>query len=118
MDAPANLESRGLKFWQDATGVYEFRADELLILEDACRELDVIDRLEEELRTADLLVKGSMGQDVANPLLGEVRQHRALYARLVKQLALPDGEAEADQGAGDRSSKARSAANARWRRGA
>lgn len=115
---PANLGTKGRKFWDDTTGTYEFRPDELCILEDACRTLDLVDRLEKDLRGADLVTAGSMGQDVANPLLSEVRQHRTVFARLAKQLALPDeGEAPA-AAAGERSTKARDAAAGRWRRGA
>ena len=115
---PANLGTKGRKFWADTTGTYEFRPDELCILEDACRTLDLVDKIEEELETADLVTTGSMGQEVAHPLLSEVRQHRTVFARLAKQLALPDeGEAPAAV-AGSRSAQARDAVNSRWKRGA
>jgi hypothetical protein len=36
------------------------------------------------------LVKGSQGQQVINPLISEVRQHRNCVASLLKWLKLPD----------------------------
>ena len=44
---------------------------------------DLQERLEEALKDADLLVRGSMGQEVANPLIGEVRQHRTTINTLM-----------------------------------
>lgn len=114
--APAGLGKTAAKFWVDTTKVYELSAHEALILESACRELDIIDRLEESLRDADLVVRGSMGQDVAHPLLAEVRQHRSSFTGLVKALKLPDTEAEEPRS--PRSMQAQAAANARWSRGA
>jgi hypothetical protein len=65
---------------------------------------------------APLLVRGSQGQDVINPLISELRQHRATLASLLRQLKLPD---ESTRLAEARSTSARAAANARWsRRGA
>lgn len=114
--APAGLDEPGRKLWDEISGKYELRADELCTLEEACREVDLIARLDDALDGASMMVAGSMGQQVVNPLLGEVRQHRGVLARLLGYLRLPDdseGTAEA------RSTQARAAANARWsRRGA
>lgn len=113
---PRNLKAKGARFWTQTVADYELTAGELLILEDACREVDVITRLEDAMAKGDLTVQGSMGQPVANPLLGELRQHRALLARLLKQLDLPQEDEDATSGAGDRSTSAREAARARWQR--
>lgn len=113
---PTGLGKRAAAFWRDTTSVYELSAHELLLLEGACRELDIIDRLEESLDGARLVVRGSMGQDVAHPLLAEVRQHRAAFGAIVKQLSLPDAEDEKPMS--PRSLQAQAAANARWSRGA
>ncbi|RTL03903.1 MAG: hypothetical protein EKK62_17355 [Acidimicrobiia bacterium] len=112
-ESPTDLGEKAARFWSDTVATYELSASELLILEDACREVDVVDKLEAEMRTNDLLVEGSMGQPVANPLLGELRQHRALMARLLKQLDL---SADDEEPAKSRSTSARSAAQARWQR--
>lgn len=112
--APAGLGAKAKKVWSEITSVYDLRADELRILEDACREIDLIERLESELKGAELVVSGSMGQPVVSPLVQELRQHRGVLARLLTCLKLPDDE----PGAGERSSSARTAAMARWGRGA
>jgi hypothetical protein len=51
--------------------------------------VDEIAQLEAAL-PARLTVKGSRGQPVAHPLLGELRMHRVVLRALVKQLSLPD----------------------------
>lgn len=110
---PSGLHDSSRKLWDDITGKYELRADELRILEQACRESDLIETLEEAQSGAPLLGKGSQGQDVISPFISEIRQHRAIFSSLLRQLKLPD-----EQGASDRSAAARAAANARWSRGA
>src|SRR4051794_36706817 len=102
---PRGLGARAKKLWSDMTGPYEFRPDELVLLEDACREVDVVDRLERDLKRTGLWVKGSMGQDVANPMIALLAQHRSTLARLLKQLDLPDEQGGVERpGAGERSS--------------
>lgn len=114
---PKGIGAAGKALWDDVTGSYELRADEKRVLEDACRERDLIKRLEDALAGAELVVRGSMGQDVINPLVSELRQHRATCAALLRQLKLPDSDGS-DQG-GALSAKNRAAAQARWaRRGA
>jgi hypothetical protein len=108
--APKGLGESGRKLWSDITGTYQLRPDELRNLEDACREADWVDRLEVDLEGADLTVRGSQGQPVANPLLQEVRQHRQLLRGHLASLKLPDGESAGGENAG------RALANARWRR--
>jgi hypothetical protein len=119
---PANLSPNGRRFWREMVGKYEFRPDELRILEDACREADLIDSLEVGMRAClasnDMMVKGSMGQLVINPMISELRQHRATLAGLLRGLKLPDeagGELGSAAGSGERSSAARHAALVRWR---
>lgn len=119
--APAGLGARARKLWTATTTEYELGDHELVILEGACREVDIVDRLEKRLKDEPLLVAGSMGQPTANPLLAEVRQHRSTVAALIKSLKLPEGEGAGEKPANPRSTSARAAANARWgstRRGA
>jgi len=112
---PTKLGPRARKLWNELTVTYELRPDELRILEDACREIDLIDRLEAELVVGEMVVAGSQGQPVANPLVSEIRQHRSTLQRLLGSLKLPDEDGR--QGAA-RSEAAREAAHARWRRSA
>ena len=114
--APAGLGPKAKRLWADITGGYALRVDELRILEDACREVDLIEGMEAELRGAtdlgDWLVKGSQGQEVAHPLIGELRAHRSLLAQLLGKLKLPD----ADETPVSRSEAGRALVNARWSR--
>lgn len=110
---PEHLGSGGSAMWTAVAGKYGLRPDELRILEDACREIDLIDRLEAEQRDAPLMVKGSQGQKVASPLASELRQHRSVLRALLNNLKLPD---ESGRAAADVSRKARAAASARWSR--
>lgn len=113
--APSHLGPAARRLWREINGTYELRPDELRILEDACREMDVIDFLEDQRRDEnfELMIRGSQGQMVMNPVLAELRQHRGALRQLLSQLKLPD-----EAGGESRSSQAREAANARWRRGA
>lgn len=119
--APKGLGTKARRVWREITKTYDLRLDELRILEDACREVDLIERLEDELDGEPLTVTGSMGQLVAHPLVQELRQHRSVLARLLAQLKLPDAPAEGEGGDEDegrrRSASARDAATARWGRG-
>lgn len=112
--APEGLGPVGGRLWHSVCSEYELRPDELRVLEDACREALLIDRLDRELaETHSLIARGSMGQPVASPLVQEIRQHRMTFASLTARLKLEDLDGEA---AAARSARARSAANARWRR--
>lgn len=112
--APEYLGTKATVVWRDITGKFTLRSDELRILEDACREIDLVERLEEELRDSPLMVRGSQGQLVSSPLVSELRQHRVVVKALLGSLKLPDESGQS----GDVSSPARSAANARWGNGA
>ena len=57
--APAGLGAAGRRLWRDVTAEFDPRGDELRILEEACREVDLIVRAEAELAAApSLLVAG------------------------------------------------------------
>jgi len=115
---PRDLNEGGQALWDSIIPAYELRPDEVRILIDACREADIIERLEAELVDADLMVKGSMGQLVASPLVSEVRQHRSTLAGLLAKLKLPDSPAGAARKRAVVSEKAVKAARARWGSGA
>lgn len=117
--APAGLNGAGRALWRRVVTEYELRADELRLLEDACRTADVVDQLTADLKGQPSTVKGVGGQLRAHPLLTEVRAQRVALAAMLKQLKLPDepGEARATTAAAARSVQARAAAQTRWRRG-
>lgn len=103
---PDGLSGRGGSLWDSITEKYELRDDEMAILQDACFEAELIDELREALVDSPKLVKGSMGQQVINPMISEVRQHAATLKSLWAALALPDEGVPANQN--------RSAGKARW----
>lgn len=105
----------GASLWRAVVGQYSLRADELVVLDSACRQVELVAKLERELTGSKLIVAGSKGQDVPHPLLGELRASRALVASLLRQLGLPD-EPGAERPAENNSSKAQRAARARWDR--
>lgn len=114
---PANLSTEGRQLWQSVTRAHqELGPDAVRLLMDACREADLVQRLEEEQRDQPLMVRGSQGQLVASPLISEVRQHRAVLAGLLKALKLPQTAGEAKRAEDEASEKARAAARARWDR--
>lgn len=110
---PAGLGTPGTALWASVVEHFDLRPDEVRILTDACWEADLIDRLATGLEGEPLVIEGSKGTLVAHPLLSEVRQHRAVLASLMRQLKLPD-DGNAAGAAGERSARARAAANARW----
>lgn len=114
--APDGLGPKSKRLWRSITADFELSAAELRILEDACREIDLVERMEEHIAARDLVVAGSMGQDVAAPMVQEIRQHRATVQKLLAALKLP---ADEDGLTGSSaSSSARALANKRWGRGA
>ena len=112
------LGLRGRRLHDAVSDGYDVSADSAEVLVELCRALDVTERIETELRDAPLTVEGSAGQQVAHPLLGELRLWKQTVARLIGQLGLPSiDELEAGVPAGrTRSQAAREAAYARWRR--
>lgn len=62
----------------------------------ADRVLAEIARLQAELDAGDLVVFGSKGQPMPNRLLGELRAHRWLLARLLADGPSPGGPPVAD----------------------
>jgi len=109
--APKGLRDAGKAMWARFTGKYDFRPDELVVLEKACRASDRIATMEDELGDA-VTSTGSMGQVVVHPLIPEIRAHEALVARLLASLKIPDDPAGA--GSESRSTQARAAAQSRW----
>jgi hypothetical protein len=112
--APRDLGAAGKALWRNATREFQFNSAELALLAELCATTDEIAALKAALAVTKPVVKGSKGQPRANPLLAELRNHRKLADQLVIALGLPiDGEAVGRR----RSAQAKSAAEARWRKG-
>lgn len=111
--APSGLGKSGRALWRSIVADYSVRPDELRVLEDACRQADLVDALDAELRGQPSMVHGSRGQPVTSPLLREVRLHRIALAALLRQLHVEDLTGSDKR---RRHSSAREAARTRWRR--
>ena len=92
--APVGLGSHGKAQWSSIAGSYKLRADEFTVLEDVCRTSDMIAALSKAWVDDDspMTAKGSTGQLVIHPLIGELRVQRAARAALLRQLKLPDAD--------------------------
>lgn len=107
---PTTLDEAGKSLWSDVVAKYDLRVDELAVLEAACKTADMIATLDKEWDALGkpFLTRGSMGQDVIHPLIGERRAQQSAQAALFRQLKLPD---DATSGAANQQ---RSAAQSRW----
>lgn len=121
---PTGLGPKAGKFWTQIASEYvlEDTPEVALILEQACRTIDIVERLQKIVDEApSLQVNGSRGQPAPLPELTELRQYRAQLAALVKQLNLEDEPTEVTDRDTPmtRSESGRAAAAARWgKRGA
>ena len=88
--APDGLKDRGVSLWKAYTSKYEFRPDELLWLETACRASDRIGIMDSELSALGYMSEGSTGQPVVNPLVAEIRATEAHRDNALKRLGLPE----------------------------
>src|ERR1035437_2217326 len=111
---PAGLGAPGTRLWRQASGDFDLRADEVVLLGAACMTLDTIARLEEAMTDAPLVVEVSMHQLREHPPLSELRQQRLTVARLLRQLDLLDLDEMAQLRSAARSAKGRALARERW----
>ncbi|ACQ80775.1 hypothetical protein Bcav_2527 [Beutenbergia cavernae DSM 12333] len=112
--APSGLGTAGRKLWRAIVVDLDLGPHEELLLTQACRTADILDKLNLEARDADLTVVNSRGDRVANPLLTEQRLQNIVLARLLASLRLPEGVDEDDRmSRPQRRGAARGAYNAR-----
>lgn len=95
--APKSLQDAGKALWESIASKYVLRADELTRLEQACKTADVLSMLEGAWAESGfpMVSKGSMGQEVIHPLIGEIRTQRGVLDRALSGLKLPDDESGA-----------------------
>ena len=116
---PPGLGTAGRSLWREvcadvAEAGLELDARDRHWLGSACTLTDRAATLEAALADAPLMVKGSMGQQVSNPLLAEWRSHAQLAAQLLARLKLDTAEESGGlQIIG--ANRQRAAAHRRWR---
>jgi hypothetical protein len=82
------------------------------LLAEVCHALDQIDALAAAVAEHGTMTKGSTGQLVVNPAIPQLNATRALLARLLAQLSLPDEDDQAIPTSG--TVQRRNAAKERW----
>jgi len=91
---PAGLAEAGAKLWRSVAEGFELDVHEELLLTQACRTADILDRLDVEARANPVTVINVKGDRVAHPALTESRQQSIVLSRLIASLRMPSGEAE------------------------
>ena len=112
--APSGLSAGGRKLWREVSKDQKLRPDQYRILQEACNEADLIDRLQADLKDTPTTTRGSVGQEVAHPILSELRQHRGTLNTLIRSLALEDTDTSASDARRATREGATALARARW----
>lgn len=114
---PKGLGEAGTDLWDRLVSEYDFSQapEKELILAQAAHCADTISQIFRILAAAgdDIRVRGSQGQPVLAPEIGELRAQRTQLAALLRALALPSGD-EDSEGL-SRSDIGRLGAAARWK---
>jgi hypothetical protein len=115
----AELGERGAAFWRATVEGFELRADELQLLLEVCRSLDLADALQAEIPAGrGFVVGGSRGQPVISPVVSELRSVRLAIGAMLKQLRLPDDETDGRPTLSQmRSAAGQKGAQSRWQGG-
>jgi hypothetical protein len=91
-EPPEGLEESGRRLWTSITAEYELDVHEQLILTQAARCSDLLDRLAEDLQKAPRAITNARGDLISHPSLNEHRQQSLAMARLLAALRLPQGD--------------------------
>src|SRR5687768_10599511 len=88
---PAGLGAEALALWSSVVDVYDLEEHERTLLVQAVRTVDLLAKLDIELRRDGVLIESPQGMK-AHPAATEARQQRITLARLLAALRLPAGE--------------------------
>ena len=100
MDKPDYLAAKGSDFWDSATENVKYDAAGYVILENACRTVDIIAKLNAALASkhqdwVELVEESGIADPsvqkilvVVNPLLGEIRQQRLALRQMIAHLRI------------------------------
>lgn len=84
---PTGTRSSGAALWYSMIARYEFQRHELMLLREAVRSVDELDRLSEVIVRSRTLTPGG---DI-HPAIAEARQLRIALTSILAALHLPDG---------------------------
>lgn len=94
---PSGLATAGRALWRAVAGEFELDRHEELLLREACRTADRLDRLADEAAKGSVTVTNHRGDEVAHPAMVEARQQAITLSRLLASLRLPSGEEHGDR---------------------
>lgn len=89
---PPGLNESGTRLWESVAEGFDLDVHEQLLLLQACRTADLLDRLARRAEGAELTVFNAKGEQVTAPWITEHRQQSLVLARLLASLRLPSGE--------------------------
>ncbi|WP_329057609.1 hypothetical protein OG511_20325 [Streptomyces sp. NBC_01453] len=89
---PTGLDESGRLLWDSVAGEFDLDVHEQLLLLQACRTADLLDRLARRGEDADLTVFNAKGEQVTAPWITEHRQQSIVLARLLAALRMPSGD--------------------------
>lgn len=95
LETPDGLDVSGVRLWESVAAPFDLDVHEQLLLLQACRTADLLDRLSLEAARGALTVVNQKGDRVTNPVVTEHRQQSLVLARLLASLRMPSGEEDA-----------------------
>jgi hypothetical protein len=96
-EVPAGLAESGRRLWSSIADRFELEVHEQMLLLQACRSVDLLDRLAAQAAAGGLTVTNAKGDQVTAPWITEHRQQSQNYARMLASLRLPDEDDERPQ---------------------
>lgn len=95
IDAPEGLETRGRRLWAAVLELHDLGPAEVVLLEEACRLTDRLDRLDRVLIGKAEMLRAVTNDEgdvrlVVDSALSEARQQANVLKQLLTSLRLPD----------------------------
>lgn len=84
------LGDAGRRLYEDVIGKYDLEEHELALLLEACRTVDMCERLQVIIDESGVMTVTGQGLPKVNPAVVELRYQRIALARIISALRLPD----------------------------
>lgn len=94
--APMGLKLGGARLWNRVVGDFELAQHEEAVLLQACRIVDVLDRLQAVIDVGEVVVASPQGMK-ANPAVVEFRQQAVTLAKCMASLRIPVDAVDSDR---------------------